>query len=184
MAERARARARRLAPDAARPIGLGATASLVSDRPKRGDHRAHIAVATEAGTELVSILLDKDRRDRAGEEDLVARAIVLCLARGCGVAAPALESLLGAGDAVSRASAAAPAAVTSPIDQLLSGAISRLTACPDGQLARSAPAPGAVLPGSFNPLHAGHLGLGRIAAELLGKPCTSSCRCSTSTSRR
>ena len=168
MAERARDRARRLAPDAARPIGLGATASLVSDRPKRGDHRAHIAVATEAGAELVSIVLDKGRRDRPAEEDLVARAIVLCLARGCGVVAPAPESLLGPGDRAARAAAAAPAGAASPIAELLSGAIARVTACPDGQLARSAPVPGAVLPGSFNPLHAGHLGLAQVAAELLG----------------
>src|SRR5215471_10065879 len=39
MAERARARAAALAREGAEPIGLGATASLVSDRPKHGDHR-------------------------------------------------------------------------------------------------------------------------------------------------
>src|SRR5215813_6821106 len=41
MAERARERAAALARPDARPIGLGATASLVSDRPKQGDHRCH-----------------------------------------------------------------------------------------------------------------------------------------------
>src|SRR5437773_5520222 len=45
MAERARDRAATLAPST-RVIGLGATASLVSDRPKQGDHRVHIAVAS------------------------------------------------------------------------------------------------------------------------------------------
>jgi hypothetical protein len=166
MAERARDRAARLAPEAPRPVGIGATASLASDRPKKGDHRAHIAVATEAGVELLSIVLDKGRRDRPAEEDLVARAVVLWLARGCGVTAPEPETLLGPGDAATRRSA--PSA--SPIDALLSGAIPRLTGYPDGQLLRSAPTPGAVLPGSFNPVHEGHLVLARVAAEILGTP--------------
>jgi Cytidylyltransferase-like len=166
MAERARERAVALARAEAVPIGLGATASLVSDRPKQGEHRCHIAVTTGAGTELVSIVLDKGRRDRPAEEDLVARAIVLCLARGCGVAAPSPESELLPGDRCARA----VVPPTSPIDQLLAGAIARLTACPDGQLLRGAPVPAAVLPGSFNPRHAGHLGLAETAAEILGTP--------------
>jgi len=148
------------------PIGLGATASLVSDRPKQGDHRCHIAVAMDAGTELTSIVLDKGRRDRPAEEDLVARAIVLCLAQGCGVTAPPLETVLAPGDRCTRRSLPS----SSPIDRLLSGALARVTVCPDGQLAASAPTPSAVLPGSFNPRHAGHVGLARTASQILGTP--------------
>jgi nicotinamide mononucleotide (NMN) deamidase PncC len=164
MAARARERAAALARAEAEPIGVGATASLVSDRPKQGDHRAHIAVATDAGTEVATLVLEKGRRDRPGEEDLVSRAIVLWLARGCGVAAPSPESLLAPGETFAHRSAPP----NSPIDLLLSGAIARVTALPDGQLARSAPAPSALLPGSFNPCHRGHLGLARTAAEILG----------------
>jgi hypothetical protein len=96
MAQRARERAASFAPTGAQLIGLGATASLVSDRPKRGEHRCHIAVDTGAGTQACSLVLAKGRRDRAGEEDLVARAIVLWLARACGVAAPSPAALLDA----------------------------------------------------------------------------------------
>ena len=161
-----RAHERAAALSARAPIGLGATASLASDRQKRGDHRCHIAVAAGAGTELASIVLDKGRRDRAGEEDVVARAILLCLARGCGVAAPSPATVLAPGDIFTEQSLP----TRSPIDDLLSGAISRVTALPDGQLRRSAPSPTAVLPGSFNPLHAGHLELAKTAAEMLGTP--------------
>jgi len=166
MAERAWQRAVALGRADAAHVGLGATASLVSDRPKQGDHRGHIAVTTGAGTDVVSIVLDKGARDRPAEEDLVARAIILCLARACGVAAPLPESGLGSGDRFSRASRPA----TSAIDELLAGKIARVTVCPDGQLLRSAPIPAAVLPGSFNPKHAGHIGLAETAAAILGTP--------------
>jgi nicotinamide mononucleotide (NMN) deamidase PncC len=164
MAERARGRAARLARSEPVAIGLGATASLVSDRPKKGEHRAHIAVAAEAGTDVVSMILEKGRRDRAAEEDLVARAIVLCLARGCGIAAPSPTTVLGPGDHCTERRLLPGA----PIDELLAGTISRVTVMPDGRLDRSAPVPRAVLPGSFNPRHGGHLGLARAAAEILG----------------
>ena len=164
MAERARRRALELGAPETTATGLGATASLVSDRPKKGEHRAHIAVATASEMDTVSIVLDKGRRDRAGEEDLVARAIVLCLARAAGVAAPAPESLLASGDQVSRRAGSA----VSLIAELVAGRITRVTATPDGGLHRAAPTPAGLLPGSFNPCHDGHVGLARVAAEILG----------------
>src|SRR5215472_15363451 len=88
MAQAARARAARLVPAGADPVGLGATAALVSDRPRRGEHRFHIAFANAAGVAHCACVLAKGRRDRAAEEDLVAHAIILWLARACGIAAP------------------------------------------------------------------------------------------------
>ena len=166
MARRARARARLLAPEATATVGLGATASLVSDRPKKGEHRCHIAVVTGSGVDVTSIVLDKDRRDRAAEEELVARAIVTALARACGVATPATGSLLDPADRLAEGHRPAP----DPLASLLAGAIERLTSYPDGQLARGAPVPRAVLPGSFNPLHAGHLGMAHVASQNLATP--------------
>src|SRR5215470_811416 len=49
MAQTARARAARLAPAGNDLVGLGATAALVSDRPRRGEHRFYIAFANAAG---------------------------------------------------------------------------------------------------------------------------------------
>lgn len=166
MAGRARERAAKLAPAGAQLVGLGATAGLVTDRPRQGEHRAHIAVATGAGTAHCSLVLAKGRRDRAAEEDLVARAVVLWLARACGVSAPSPRSLLETDERY--AEAVVPSG--DPIDQLLAGEVTRVTAWPDGQLAASAPPPGVVLPGSFNPLHAGHLELARVAEEIRQQP--------------
>jgi Cytidylyltransferase-like len=174
MARTARARAARLAPNTgvgvgADLVGLGATAALVSDRPRRGEHRFHIAFAKAAGIAHCTCLLAKGRRDRAAEEDLVARAIVLWLARGCGVAAPSPGGLLDADEHYAETVVATGAAADT-IDQLLAGKLDRVTVQPDGQMMLSAPQPLVLFPGSFNPMHEGHVLLARVAEELRQRP--------------
>ena len=166
MAKVARARASRLAPAGADPVGFGATAALVSDRPRRGEHRFHLAFANAAGVAHCTCVLAKGRRDRAAEEDLVSRAIVLWLARACGVAAPSPRSLFGADEPYAETVVAAGDA----IDQLLAGELDRVTVQPDGQMVLSAPQPVVLFPGSFNPMHEGHALLARIAEELRQQP--------------
>ena len=102
MARSVRARAARLVPAGTDPVGLGATAALVSDRPRKGEHRFHIAFANSARIAHCTGVMAKGRRDRAAEEDLVSRAIVLWLARACGVAAPSPRSLLDADEHLRR----------------------------------------------------------------------------------
>jgi hypothetical protein len=166
MARSARTRAARLVPAGADLVGLGATAALVSDRPRKGEHRFHIACANSARIAHCTGVMAKGRRDRAAEEDLVARAIVLWLAQACGVAAPSPRSLLEAHEHF----AETVVATANAIDQLLAGEVDRVTAQPDGQMMLSAPQPLLLLPGSFNPAHAGHLLLARVAEELMQQP--------------
>ena len=166
MARSARARAARLVPAGTDLVGLGATAALVSDRPRKGEHRFHIAFANSAGIAHCTGVMAKGRRDRAAEEDLVSRAIVLWLAHACGIAAPSPRSLLDADEHF----AETVVATVDTIDQLLAGELDRVTVQPDGQMMLSAPQPLVLLPGSFNPMHEGHVLLARVAEELRQQP--------------
>ncbi len=181
MALSARVRATGLVPADAEMVGLGATAALASDRPRKGEHRFHIACASAAGVAHCTAVLAKGRRDRGSEEDLVAHAILLWLARACGIAAPSPRSLLDADETYREASTAAGAAGTigaaaaegaalDMVDQLLGGAVDRVTALPDGQLAQSSQRAPMLLPGSFNPAHAGHIELARVAEDIRQQP--------------
>jgi nicotinic acid mononucleotide adenylyltransferase/nicotinamide mononucleotide (NMN) deamidase PncC len=166
MARSIRAHAARLVPASTDLVGLGATAALVSDRPRKGEHRFHIAAANAAGVAHCTCVLAKGRRDRAAEEDLVSHAIVLWLAQACGIAAPSPRSLLDADEHFEET----VVATVDVIDQLLAGEVDRVTAQVDGQLMLSAPRPFLLFPGSFNPLHAGHVLLARAAEEVRQQP--------------
>jgi len=168
MARTVRARAAKLVPAGTDLVGLGATAALVSDRPRRGEHRFHIACANSAGLAHCTAVLAKGRRDRAAEEDVVSRAIILWLATVCGIAPPSPRSLLDADEQFSEA----VVATMDKIDQLLAGEFDRITVQPDGQVVLSAPPPPLLFPGSFNPLHEGHVLLARVAEELRQQPLT------------
>jgi hypothetical protein len=161
MARSAWEHAARLVPAGTDLVGIGATAALVSDRPRRGEHRFHIAFTNSACTAYCTGVLAKGRRDRAAEEDLVSRAIVLWLSYACGIAAPSPRSLLDADEYF----AETVVATVDTIDQLVAGDLDRVTVQPDGQMMRSAPPPRVLLPGSFNPVHAGHMLLARVAEE-------------------
>ena len=166
MARSARVRATGLVPADTPLVGLGATAALASDRPRKGEHRFHIAFASATRIAYCTAILAKGRRDRAAEEDLVAHAIILWLAKACGIAAPSPRGLLDADESYVEATAA----TTDTVDDLLAGEVDRVTALPDGQILLSASRTPLLLPGSFNPAHAGHVQLARVAEDLRQQP--------------
>jgi hypothetical protein len=66
-------------------IGLGCTATIATDRTKRGEHRCAIATVGEGGDRSYSLTLAKGSRDRAGEEEVVSRLVLHALAIASGV---------------------------------------------------------------------------------------------------
>ena len=159
MARRARARAAWLAPGEA-VVGLGCTASLRSDRPKKGDHRIHVALAASAGLVSLSLRLARDRRDRATEEEVVSRLILNLLAEGFDLSARLALPLLP-GEQVGREDIPAPGLLAA----LFAGRAEAVCVEPDGRVRGDGDRPAALVAGSFNPLHVGHKGLAALAAR-------------------
>jgi hypothetical protein len=163
MARRALDRARCLAPG--RPAaGVACTASLATDRPKKGDHRLHLTVLTGCGRGGTwSLTLHKSARDREGEEAILDALLLNAMAEAFGVAARVPVPLLP-GEEVERRPCTRHA-----LASLLAGdGVQALRAEPDGRHALTAAPPRAVLPGAFNPLHEGHRRLAAEAARRLG----------------
>lgn len=167
-------RARVLEPTGATPtrdlFGFGCTAALATNRPKRGEHRAFLAVQTLDVTATCSVVFDKGA-DGLGDRDAEELQItslawqLLDKALGIPLAAPA---------------AADSSRVTMEIADahpswslLLSGEVQHIRLLPDVTNASATrtttneSAPQALFPGSFNPLHRGHLAMASHASALL-----------------
>lgn len=152
MAMRAFQRAKDLG--SSKPFGLGCTAGLATDRVKRGSHRAHVALQTPT----LSLDLRFDfASTREEEEAALLEGLWYLLAEGLGLELPH--------------HADAPALITSttapgPWRALLSGEQNAVLATPR----QPAADPKLLLPGSFNPLHAGHRRMLEVAEAQLQSP--------------
>ncbi|MCY4367357.1 MAG: hypothetical protein OXE17_14210 [Chloroflexi bacterium] len=147
-------------------VGVACTATIATDRPKRGDHRACIATWDESGTTSYNLKLDKGKRDRIGEEEVVSRLLIQVMAQAYGVEADIDIGFTDAENPVVE-SFAHP----NPIQQLLSGDTDMVMIDNTGGIAAAdgkSDGPIAVLPGSFNPLHEGHIRMAEVARQLTG----------------
>jgi hypothetical protein len=64
-------------------LGLSCTATLVTDRPKKGAHRAHIGTDNGIQQRVYSLTLKKGARDRLGEERVVSNLLLHAFAEAC-----------------------------------------------------------------------------------------------------
>ena len=78
-------------------VGVSCTATLATDRLKKGAHRAHIGASSAAETRVYSCTLTKGARDRQGEERVVSDLLLTVLAQTCGLDVT-LDGLLLAGE--------------------------------------------------------------------------------------
>ncbi|MDE2822415.1 MAG: hypothetical protein OXK79_02790 [Chloroflexota bacterium] len=146
-------------------VGIGCTAALATDRPKRGAHRVYVARCTSDSTVTYSIEFTKGLRDRAGEDTLAGLLVVRALAEAAGIA-PDMSMPLdpterividGSGD---------------PFELLLAGALDTVLVSADGTITPNGRPSRALLSGSFDPLHVGHRELATVASETLSMPVT------------
>lgn len=173
-------------------FGISCTAALVSGIPKKGEHRAHVGIYTNSpegghGT-VYSITLTKGLRDRAQEDALCSRLILDVVAKHVGLPLLPDSLLLSAThhdqlDPLHHSQTTEFVEVAHfPISDAVENVASRVSKhalyfstgsrsdtgasfmCIENA---SLPAGTLVYPGSFNPLHDGHLSLVRSQLDLL-----------------
>ena len=139
-------------------FGFGCTAALATNRPKRGDHRVHLAVQTQTTTNTLSFVFDKTDTDRLREETQIVELAYLLLQETLGfeLAAARAQEML--------AQSIIKSAAKPNWQALYTG---ELRATADTNSARN---PGLLMPGSFNPLHKGHTAMAAHAAQLYNQP--------------
>ena len=128
-------------------FGFGCTASLATDRAKRGQTRAHWAIQTALATHVFYLELDRQAERGEQEQTLVANM---------------LDSLASALLGQARQGLQTQSMQAKPDWQpLLNDAPYRwCSGDHDGSL---------ILPGSFNPLHAGHQEMMAVAEQVTGR---------------
>jgi nicotinamide mononucleotide (NMN) deamidase PncC len=167
MSVRAHVRAAWLAPRAA-VLGVACTASLASDRPKKGEHRCHVAVHDGRRSLVHSLTLSKGARDREAEEAVVDAVLLNALAEVVGVNERVPIPLL-ADEQVEKGRLPSFAAQTGPLANP-GTADAPILVLPDGQVRLDGPKPLLLVPGSFNPIHAAHWALAEVATRMTGQP--------------
>jgi hypothetical protein len=146
-------------------IGAACTASLATDRPKRGDHRFHLAVRTSDRISIYSLTLSKGARDRQGEEALLDVVLLNALAEAFAIDQRLPLPLLP--DEEIRVETSPR---SEPLAAFLRGEVPTLCSLWDGRLVTTDPPPRLLLPGAFNPVHEGHWGMAEAASRLTGLP--------------
>ena len=145
--------------------GVACTATIATDRAKRGEHRCHVAVYHATGYAVSSLTLAKGRRDRNGEDDVVSRLILNGIAEFAGIDSRVDPGLLE-GENVLRDGVE----FADPLEALSENHVGHVVIGADGRQTADGTFSGGVLSGSFNPLHKGHTRLASAASAILGAP--------------
>ncbi|GAB4162803.1 MAG: hypothetical protein Fur005_21680 [Roseiflexaceae bacterium] len=164
MAERAYRRAMTLSDGDPNCLGVACTATIATDRIKKGDHGCWIAVRDSRRSAAYGLVIAKGLRDRLGEEALVSRLLIWALAKACDLGELPLD--LAEGEQLDQEVQPAD----DPFARLLAGEVMTVTITPDGEALADTPFQGGLLSGSYNPLHAGHEQLAHASSVALHAP--------------
>jgi len=137
-------------------IGISVTASLATTYTKIGDHKFYISLQTESSTKSIECLLIKGSRTREEEEQLITEYVLSLLAEFCGI-----KKDLPIHDEI-------------PIIHIVKAEKSwkKLLNNDVNFVSSDRSTPELIFPGSFNPLHDGHLRMRELAEKKTGMRAT------------
>mmetsp|Transcript_8468 Transcript_8468/g.27668 ORF Transcript_8468/g.27668 Transcript_8468/m.27668 type:complete len:456 (+) Transcript_8468:75-1442(+) len=169
LAGAAYARAVRMADPGSRVFGVGCSSSLVTSLPKRGPHEIRVAVHSSKGISVLHVQLVKGQRDRWEEDDVASRLVIKALAEHCDVDSSEMPlNLNGAAHGGKEEIAKwRREEAASALNELLSGRVSMVEFAA-GEVHAGSTSARVLLPGSFNPLHEGHVSLLAAARAAAG----------------
>ena len=165
MAKAAYRRALQLRETTAPVVGIACTATIATDRTKRGDHRCHIAAWSGRGLSTYNLTFVKGLRDRAGEDEIASKLVLRAIAE-CAKVRFDSDLRLDSSESVQTSAHR----YADPIEALMSEHIEMTVVESDGRMRADSPFLGGILSGSFNPLHDGHEALIETASRILGAP--------------
>ncbi len=148
-----------------RVVGLSCTATIATDRTKRGEHRCHVSAYDATGWRTTTFILTKGLRTRAAEDDVVSRIILNTLAESFGIS-DRLDPALDGDEELIRTGRE----FQDPLEALSTGHVGHIIVRADGGQSADEVFQGVILSGSFNPLHMGHTRLANAASNILNAP--------------
>ena len=159
LAKQALKRAKHLKREGTAALGVGCTASIATNRPKRGEHRCYISVADELAISSYALTFDKGARNREEEETLVSLLVIKTIAEICNLEPPELS--LSHKDILNKYHSSGEALL-----QLEKQEVNWLQFSSRGEVSTGQKLSNQLLlSGSFNPVHAGHLQLVKLVTE-------------------
>lgn len=158
-------KAKKYSENSTNAIGVGCTATIATNREKRGQHRAIIAVCSSDKLCIISLILNKGARTRLEEDLVVSNLLLHVISSYAGLEFNIAHVLLD-NEVVNHSD------VTSSqcLDLLIAGYIPYVILRPDGSVEYALPSEKShiIFPGSFNPLHAGHKTLSDVVEREYG----------------
>ncbi|XP_062110033.1 uncharacterized protein LOC133821883 isoform X2 [Humulus lupulus] len=170
MASLAYNRALKLSTPGSPVLGVGFTGSLASKRPKLGDHRFYLSTRTSDRLWVSTVTLTKGLRTREQEDHLSSQLFLKAIANACKVPGTFVPDLVES-DVSEKYER--DFNEDQELEQLINGQISFKVYPFSKDMHNSNGERRIILPGSFNPLHEGHLKLLEVATSICGDgyPC-------------
>ncbi|KAI3898147.1 hypothetical protein MKX03_021746 [Papaver bracteatum] len=151
-------------------VGVGFTGSLASSRPKHGDHRVFLSTRTSDRLLVSKVTLSKGLRTRELEDKVSSQLLLKALADACRVSSLFVSEL---SDSEVPDDHEKLFVEDQELQQLIDGEICmKIYPFLSGKYTPNSERK-IILPGSFNPLHDGHLKLLEVAKSICGDgyPC-------------